>query len=278
MAVNFFTNTAALNAQRNLETTGNAYDKSLQRLSSGNQITSPSDNPSGLALSGLLQGDIGSNQQAQRNVADASSLLQVSEGGLAEINNLLVRMRELAITASSDVVRDDERDYLNIEYQSLRDEITRIADTTNFRGNRLLNGQGRNYTFQVGTGNTESDRVTYQGMGINVRADALGVDDIDLSSSDSAQDSLQTIDNAIYQIQTPRAQTGAFQARLESINRSLQTNEDILTANVSRIRDTDFAREATELAKHGIQRQAGVALLSQANFSPELALKLIESK
>jgi flagellin len=278
MAVNLFTNTAALNAQRNLEATGNAYDKSLQRLSSGNQITSPSDNPSGLALSGLLQGDIGSNQQAQRNVADAASLLSVSEGGLAEINNLLVRMRELAIAAASDVVRDDERDYLNIEYQSLRDEITRIADTTNFRGNRLLNGEGRNYTFQVGTGNSDSDRVTYQGMGINVRADALGVSDLDLSSPDSALDSLSSIDNAIYQIQTPRAQTGAFQARLESINRSLQTNEEILSGNLSRIKDTDYAKETSELARRGIQRQAGVALLAQANLSPELALKLIEPK
>ena len=224
-----------------------------------------------------LEVSINGLQQAGRNAADAASMTQVAEGGLNEINNLLLRARELAVASASDTVDDEGRNAINYEYQTLTAEIDRISKTTSFRGNPLSNGQGRELTFQVGPHNSENDRITYDSSSVNAGASALGVDGLDLSSSDSALDSLSSIDQALSKVNAFRAQTGAMQGRLESVQRTTSYNAEIQSGDLSRLRDTDYATETTEAMKRQIQSQAAVAILAQANSAPSSLLRLLDT-
>src|SRR5882762_2513806 len=174
MGLRIATNITALNAQRQMSNTRMALDKSLEKLSSGSRINHAGDDAAGLAISENLRAQIRGIRQAKRNGQDGVSLIQVSEGGLNEISNILIRLRELAIQAASDTIGDTERQFADREYQSLKEEIDRIANVTQFNGNPLLNGKAGIFEIQVGTHNNPIlDRVVYSGERADASLDAL---------------------------------------------------------------------------------------------------------
>lgn len=276
MALRIMTNEAAINAQRHLELTGNRLHSTLEKLSSGSRINRASDDAAGLAISDSLNAEIRSIGQAIRNAQDGSSLIQVFEGGTNEINNMMVRIRELAMQAASDTVGDRERGMINNEVQQLKEEIERVSQTTKYAGNTLLNGEAPVLEFQVGTHNvSEVDRIKFDPSDANLTAGALGIDSIDISQKTGAQDSLDVLDSGILRVNTVRARVGSIQSRLMSTANTQAIFEENLSAAKSRIRDTDIAQESTNLARETIVRNSGIAMLTQANQTPAVALQLL---
>lgn len=250
--------------------------KSLERLSSGYRINRASDDAAGLAISENLRAQIRGLKQANRNAQDGVSMVQVAEGGLAEVGNMLIRMRELAIQAASDTVGDRERTFTDAEFQQLKDEIQRVSDVTEFNGTPLLSGVGGLLEFQIGVHNDPfNDRIAFDSAAANASAANLGVIAESVASKPGAQASLGVIDEAILRVNTMRANFGALQNRLVATMNNLNVAHENLSAANSRIRDTDVAEESAELAKQNILMQSGVSVLSQANQIKNLALKLL---
>ena len=277
MGLRINTNELALSAQRNLSNTQRALSKTMQRLASGSRIVQAGDDPAGLAISDGLNAQVRSLAAAMRNAQDGISMVQVFEGGTNEINNMMVRMRELAMQAASDTVGDSERAMINNEVVELNAEISRVANTTNYSGRYLLNGQIQDLDIQVGPNNDpEKDRIKFNPGESDLQADALGIEGVDVSSKSGAQDALDEIDVAMVRVNQVRAKVGSFQSRLQTTLSSQGIFRENLMAAYSRIRDADVAEEATNLAKETILRQAGVAILTQANESPAIALQLLK--
>lgn len=276
MGLRISTNVAALNANRLLTGTTHELQQSLERLSSGSRINKAGDDAAGLAISENLKAQIRGMRQAKRNAADGISLVQVTEGGLNEVSNILVRLRELSIQAASDTISDTERAFTNREFQLLKDEVQRIANTTNFNGTPVLNGTQGLVDIQVGTHNTPGDRLSYDTGFANANLESLGIMMTASATKKEAQDSLGQIDHGIERVQEIRASLGAMQNRLQSTIRNLAIYDENLSAANSRIRDVDVAEESSQLTKMNILQQAGVSVLSQANTSQKLALRLLE--
>ena len=192
--------------------------KVYTRLASGNRITEAGDDAAGLSISENLRSQVRSMGQAERNTNDGISFAQVAEGGLTEIGNMLVRMRELAVQAASDTIGDKERGYINKEVQSLVAEVDRIANTTNYNGTQLFNGQASKSVleFQVGIRNNEADRIKFNANENDVRTAKLGIDGLDYTSIDSARDSLDKVDKAMGDGVRDRANLGAMQNKLHA--------------------------------------------------------------
>jgi flagellin len=250
--------------------------KSMAQLSSGSRITKSADDAAGLAISENLKSQIRSYGQAGRNANDGISMVQTAEGGLAEVSNILVRMRELAMQSASDTVSDKERSFTDKETQQLKAEMQRISQTTMYGNTKLLNGSGGTFDFQVGIHNQDSeDRIKYDSTMTDAQISTLGVDGFDFSTKAGAQEALQKIDDAQSQVNGYRANLGALQNRLQSTVDNLGVmNENISAAN-SRIRDTDVASATAEMTKNNILLSANTSVLAQANQVPQLALKLI---
>lgn len=276
MALVITTNVASLNAQKNLVGTTRAMDQSLARLSSGYRINQAADDAAGLAISENLRGQIRGLGQANRNANDGISLVQVAEGGLNEVSNMLIRLRELGVQAASDTIGDTERKFLDVEYQQLKSEIQRIAEVTTFNGYDLLNGTGGIMDIQVGVHNDPfKDRISFNTAAANATLEALGVMAESVGTKEQAQNSLDVVDNAMVSVNAMRANFGAMQNRLQStVNNLLIAHENLSAAN-SRIRDTDIAAESAELTRNTILKQAGISVLGQANQAQQLALKLL---
>jgi flagellin len=276
MALTIMTNELALAAQRNLNNTELRLNSTIQRLASGSRIVRASDDPAGLAISDNMNAIIRSMGQAMRNAQDGISLIQVFEGGTTEISNMLVRLRELSIQSASDTVGDRERNMLNNEVQELKQEITRIAKTTNYAGKDLLAGDEIHLEFQIGANNDpEKDRIVFDPGNANMTAEGLGVDGIDVSSKEGSQEGLNQLDEALTRINELRARIGASQNRLQTTINSQSIYIENLSTAKSRIKDADMAVETTALARESILRQAGTAVLTQANETPKLALSLL---
>jgi flagellin len=276
MGMRINTNVQSLAAQRSLSSTKLKQDKSLERLSSGNRIVRAGDDAAGLAISEKLKADVRGTQQATRNAGDGISMIQTAEGGLNEVSSILIRLRELSVQAASDTVGDTERQFSDLEFQHLKEEIQRIADATKFNGRELLNGQGDNVEIQIGTMNVEkNDRLKYNPAQTNATLDSIGMSDAGVISKVTAQENLEKIDNAINTINGNRANLGALQNRLQSTINNLEVKVENLSAANSRIRDTDVAFESAELTKNNILSASGVSVLAQANSSGQSALKLI---
>jgi flagellin len=259
-----------------LQKTSVDEQKIFSRLASGNRITSAGDDAAGLSISENLHAQIRSMKQAERNANDGISFVQVAEGGLSEVGNILVRMRELSIQAASDTIGDRERGFIDKEWQSLKQEIDRIANVTNFNGTTLLNGQApKNLEFQVGARNAEADRINFSVKEYDVRTDALGIDGITAKSVSSARDSIDKLDEAISRVTGSRAGLGAMQNKLQSTVNNLSIAKENLSNARSRVMDADIAEEATAMAQKQILNHAGISVLAQANSSPQLALKLL---
>ncbi|NDF14552.1 flagellin FliC [bacterium] len=276
MGLRIGTNIASMAAQRNLQKTSIEEQKIFSRLASGNRITSAGDDAAGLSISENLHAQIRSMKQAERNANDGISFVQVAEGGLSEVGNILVRMRELSIQAASDTIGDRERGFIDKEWQSLKQEIDRIANVTNFNGTTLLNGQApKNLEFQVGARNADADRIMFSVKEYDVRTDALGIDGISAQSVSSARDSIDRLDEAISRVTGSRAGLGAMQNKLQSTVNNLSIAKENLSNARSRVMDADIAEEATAMAQKQILNHAGISVLAQANSSPQLALKLL---
>jgi len=277
MGLRISTNLASMGAQRVLAKNSEEMGKSLQRLASGNRIGSAGDDAAGLSISENLRAQIRSLGQAERNAQDGISLVQVAEGGLSEIGNILVRLRELSIQASSDTIGDRERGFIDKEYQSLKAEVDRIANVTNFNGTPLLNGQApkSELEFQVGARDNPADRISFDVKSFAVSTDSLGIGDIRAQSIDDARTSINSLDEAIGRVTGARAGLGAMQNKLQSTTNTISITKENLSQARSRIADTDVAEETTNLTQKTILQSAGVAVLAQANQMPQHALKLL---
>ena len=275
MGLRVNTNVASINAQRNLQNTTSRLGRSLERLSSGLRITRASDDAAGLAISEKFRAEIRSLQQAQRNANDGISMLQVAEAALNETSSILIRLRELAIQSANGTLGPTERQALNGEFQDLIDEINRIAEVTEFNGINILNSAGVSITFQVGTANTSNDRITVSGA--NARASSFGLDGtVDILTQSAARGVLGLLDSAVQTVASLRARFGTAQNRLETTIRSIAVAVENTSAAESRIRDVDVASETAELTRNQVLQQAGVAVLSQANISTQIALQLLQ--
>ncbi|MBK9040441.1 MAG: flagellin FliC [Bdellovibrionales bacterium] len=276
MGLRINTNTASLNAQRNLMGTKLALDKSLERLSSGFRINRAGDDAAGLAISENLRAQTRGLKQASRNAQDGISLVQVAEGGLNEVSSILIRLRELAVQAASDTIGPVERQFLNVEYDQLVSEVDRIADGTEFNGTQLLSGTGSILDFQVGTRNDPNiDRLSFDASKADSNAAALGVNLTSVADKASAQNSLSAIDSAIVSVSAMRADFGAIQNRLQSSLNNIAVSIENMSAANSRIRDADIAEETGELTRNNILLNAGTSVLAQANQSAQVALGLL---
>jgi len=276
MGMRVSTNIAAVNAQRNLFGSQNNISDSLAKLASGSRINKSADDAAGLAISENLKAQIRSTRQANRNANDGISMVQTAEGGLNEIGNIIVRMRELGIQAASDTVSYVERGFIDKEIQQLKNELQRIASVTTWGKTKLLDGSTPTYDFQVGIYNDQfEDRITFDAAENVATLEALGLSGMDYNDKANAQESLVTLDAAQESVNRMRSNLGALQNRLVSTVQNLGVFEENMAAANSRIRDTDMAHSSSELTRNSIMLQASTSALAQANSVNQVALKLI---
>ncbi len=276
MGMRITTNVASINAQRSMVNSQREMGRSFAQLSSGTRITKSADDAAGLAISESLKSQMRSYTQASRNANDGISMVQVAEGGLNEISNILTRMRELGIQASSDTVGERERGYINEEVQQMKSEMERIAKTTRFGRVHLIDGSGEKFDFQVDINNDDfQDRISYDSGKTNATIDELNVGGLDFSEKGGAQEALTVLDDAQARVNGFRANLGALQNRLQSTVDNLGVSYENLAAANSRIRDADIAMSTAEATRNNILLQASTGALAQANQIPQLAMKLI---
>ena len=276
MGLRINTNVQSLRAQNSLSKVEENKANTLAKLSSGTRINKAGDDAAGLAISEKLKANIRGTQQATRNAGDGISMIQTAEGGLSESSNILIRLRELSVQASSDTIGDQERKFANLEFQQLTNEMERIATSTQFNGKSLLDGKGEKLDFQIGIMNdSANDRLSYDSGAISAKVTDLGVAGLGVESKEQAQTNLEKIDAAINGVNANRASLGALQNRLQSTISNLEVRTENLSAANSRIRDTDIAAESAEMTKSNILSAAATSVLAQANSAGSTALKLI---
>ncbi len=276
MGFRIATNVQSLTAQRALSKISKQEQTTTSQLSSGNRITKSSDDSAGLAISEKLRANIRSSQQANRNANDGISMIQVAEGGLDESANILIRLRELSIQSASDTVGETERGYTDMEFQQLKSELQRISQTTEFNDVKLLDGSSDKLDFQIGANNDDfEDRIVYDPGKLNSGLSALGLDGEEIATKEGAQGSLNKIDDAINTVSGQRAELGALQNRLITTSNNLETSVENMSAANSRIRDVDYAEVTAKNTQNNIMKQAGISVLSQANQTPQQAIRLI---
>lgn len=277
MGLRINTNVPSLMAQRQLRSTRGLLDRSLERLSSGSRINHAGDDAAGLAISESLRAQIRGLGVAERNAQDGISLVQIAESAMAEVSNILIRLRELGVQAASDTVGSEERKFINTEFQQLLQEVDRIANSTEYNGVPLLNGSANSFEIQVGTRNNPMvDRIKiFEDNSADVNPVALGLNLASVGDKVSAQNSLASIDKAIGSVTASRAGFGAIQNRLQSVINNIMVSRENLAAANSRIRDTDMAEEVSEMTKNQILMQAGTSVLTQANSTIKSALTLL---
>jgi flagellin len=276
MGLRIATNMASITGQRNLAASQRNIQTSFAQLSSGSRITKSADDAAGLSISENLKSHIRGYQQASRNAQDAISMVQVAEGGLGEISNIMTRLRELGVQAASDTVGDEERGFINLEVNQLKNESERIAQSTRFGSQQMINGAGVKFDFQVDINNDDfADRISFDASELNATTSSLGVDGLDFSSKEGAQVALETIDKAQKQVNGYRANIGAIQNRLTSASDNIAVSSENMSAANSRLRDTDVAQSSADLARNQILLNQSVGVLAQANTSQQVALKLV---
>lgn len=258
---------SAITATRLLGATSSKLGDSLIKLASGKAINKASDGAAALAIIEALEADLRSANQAQRNISDGASLTRVAEGGLSEISDLLSRGRELSIQAANGTLNDSQRATINREVTAIKEEINRISGTTEFNGQKLLDGSlapgsSNQVSVQAGFQNTPSDRISLNKIE-NSNTTTLGVDDVDISTQQGARDAIDSFDTAIQTVTTTRTDIGSLQNRLDVSAQNLSVTRENLAAAKSTLQDLDFAAETSEAAKNQIMLQAGIASLTQ---------------
>lgn len=248
----------------------------IEKIASQNELVHLGEYPSEKVRADAIKSDLQADRAIARNVGDAKTLFQISEGALNESHNLIMRLKELALQASNEWMGYEEREIIDQEAYQLKQEIERIALTTHYRNQFLLNGEGKEYTFQVGQNNDESSRLSFSSSNLDARASSLGVDNIDLTTADSSLDAISSLNEGLRKIQTARSYAGSFHSRLESLERQNQNKEEAVASQLSRLTDVDVARASTEWVKRKIALESSVALLGQANNLQRANLKLID--
>lgn len=269
------TNVSALEAQRQIYSANNRLDTAFERLSSGFRINSAKDDAAGQQISDRMTVQVNGLNQAIRNANDGISLAQTAEGSMEEITNALQRIRVLAIQAQNGINSDDDRFALAKEVSALKDEIDRIAKTTQFAGVDILNGTFSS-TFLVGANTGQYLPVNLSRAGGYGVAGLFGDADVSILSQAQASSTIDLIDLAVSIVDTKRAELGALQSRFQSTIRNLSSVVENASAARSRIVDTDFADETSELTRWQITQQASITVLGQANQRPQQALQLLQ--
>jgi flagellin len=276
LAIN--TNVGSLTAQRNLQKTARGLHQAISRLSSGTRVNSAADNAAGMAVSENMRAQLKGFQQAAKNANDGIAVLQTAESGYQSLSDLLIRMRELAVQSANDSVSDTERDYLDTEFQDLIQEMDRISAVVEYNGIQLLDGTAGSagdgtMVFQVGTRDSVNDRITIKldaqdSTSLGVTADAI-------SGQAGAQTAITSIDSALEILSTDRAQIGSTINTLHVSVDGLASSIENYGNAMSQIKDTDMAEESSAFSKSNVLQQAGVAMLSQANQTPNLVMRLL---
>jgi flagellin len=274
MGLRINTNLASINAQRNLGTQQARAEHALAALSSGSRIVHASDDAAGLAISENIRGQTRGLSMARNNAFNAISLIQVGEGGLNEVSNILIRLRELGVQGASDNISDVERGFLDREAQQLVQEGDRIARSTQFGNKKLLDGTESNMEYQVGAFAGDENVIKYD-LSADATSSGLGYDGVSVADKGSARSALSTVDEALTKLSSMRADFGAIQSRLNTTTSNLDNQYENLSAANSRIRDADFAKETAELTSANILQNASVSVLAQANQQGAAALKLL---
>lgn len=274
MSFRVSTNLASLAAQRQLSVAQRQTEKSLQALASGSRINRAGDDAAGFAIAEGLRGQLSGVKQAKFNAETATSLLQTAEGGLNEQNNILVRMRELAVYSASDTVGEEERGFLNNEFQQLSAEFDRIARSTRFGNKMLLTGTGEEFQFQVGAYKGDENTVKFK-LDADTTGSEVGISGLSIDDQDDALDTLSDLDGALTKIAGTRATFGAMQSRLQYAIDNLAVQAENIAGARSQIVDADIAEEVTKLAQSQIIQDSGIAVLAQANLNTTRVGKLI---
>ncbi len=275
MALFVNTNVSSLNAQRQLINSGKSLDTAFQRLSSGLRINSAADDAAGLQISNRLTSQIQGLDQAIRNANDGISLAQVAEGAMDEITTALQRIRVLSVQSQNGINSSSDRLALQKEVSALKAEISRIANTTQFGGVKILDGKYSS-TFLVGANAGQSISVNISRTGGGYGTSGLKLSNISIATLAGASTALTAIDSAINAIDAKRADLGAIQNRFQSTIRNLSNIVENVSSARSRIRDTDFAKETAELTRSQILQQASTTILAQSNQRPQSALSLLQ--
>ncbi|MDK2818533.1 MAG: flagellin [Spirochaetota bacterium] len=280
-------NISSIFGNRQLAIDSAMTDKNMERLSSGMRINRAGDDASGLAVSEKMRSQIKGLNQALRNTQDGVSFIQTTEGYLQEVGNALQRVRELSVQAANGIYSDEDRGYIQTEVAQMVDEIDRIGSQAQFNGLKMLSGM-----FSEPTAESTPAAEMYLHLGANMdervqvqintmNATALGIrnvgnnNPISISTQDSANIAIGTIDQALSKVNKQRADLGAYQNRLESATRSIMVGSENLQAAESRIRDTNMAQESSLLAKNQVLTQAAISMLAQANQRPQMVLQLL---
>ena len=284
MPIRIFNNTASVNAQRLLSINNDRLAKSVERISSGIRINRGADDAAGLAISEGLRSDIRALRQATRNANDGMSLINVTEGALNEQSGILIRLRELASQAATGTVGSTERATIQLEFSALRNELTRIAETTEFNGIGLINGNlassvatTSHTLIQIGIDNSANSRLDLNNI-LNleaVTASTLGIAALSVTASAEALTALAEIETAISSVTAARGKVGAVQNRLQRSVSALAVTTENLQAAESAIRDADIAYEIAQLTRNQILVQTSTAMVGQSNLIPQSVLQLL---
>lgn len=274
-------NVPALNTYRHLNKANNFQQGSMQKLSSGLRINNAADDAAGLAISEKMRAQVRGLDQAAANAQDGISLIQTAEGALQETQDILQRMRELAVQSSNDTNTTEDRAEIQKEINQLTEEVDRISKDSEFNTQKLLDGTYDGKVFHIGANTDQNVSVSINDMGaVELGVGTLDGDDVlealDVSSQDSANTAIKTFDDAINTVSSERSRLGAIQNRLEHTINNLSTSSENLTSAESRIRDVDMAAEIMELTKNSILAQASQAMLAQANQLPQGVLQLLQ--
>lgn len=261
-------------AQRYLSINQRQAEKSMQALASGSRVTRPANDAAGFAIAEALRGQAAGTRQAKFNAENAISMIQTAEGGLNEQNNILIRLRELSVYSASDTIGDEERKFLNKEFQQLTAEFDRIALSTRFGNKQVLVGTGEEFEFQVGAYKGEENVVKFK-LDANTTASNVGISGLDISDQDDAASTLADIDEAILKVSGARAEFGAVQSRFNYTIDNLAVQAENLDASRSLIVDADIAEEVTKLARANVLQDAGASVLAQANHDTARVLRLL---
>ncbi len=276
MGLRINTNVPSLVSQHRLESSRRAQDHTQDKLASGSSIVKAMDDAAGLAISEQMRATLRSTSRNIKEAHNGIYMLHTADGALNYITNMVIRIKELATSASSDTNADRERAHLDNEAQSLKHEIERISRSTKFNGRPLLTGDGGEVAIQVGPMNDDkTDRILIT-ADFEVNPETLGISDLSLLTAEGARSSLTTLHDSLDVIAKVRGAIGAGESSLESTIQTLQQYEENLSGAYSQIRDADLAAETADLAKENILTQAGVSILAQANSIPGVALKLLQ--
>jgi flagellin len=285
MPIRIFNNIASINSQRILGANNDRLAKSVERISSGIRINRAADDAAGLAISEGLRSDIRATRQAVRNANDGISVINITEGALNEQASILIRLRELASQASTGTVGSTERQTIQLEFDALRLEIDRIAATTEFNGQNLVDGSlassvssGNQIFIQVGIDSSADSRINLN-TSINLTAvtsSSLSIDTLSVTSSEGALSALDSINTSIATVTQGRGKVGAVQNRLARTISNLSITLENLVAAESQMRDADIAHEVALLTRNQILVQASTAMVGQANLIPQSVLQLLQ--